>query len=60
MKQRDAMTDKHVETYTQDFRSYCIGGLLALILTALAFGLVVFEVLPNFERLIAISVLAVA
>jgi cytochrome o ubiquinol oxidase subunit IV len=56
----DAMTDEHVETYAQDFKSYCIGGLLALMLTALAFGLVIFEILPHFERLIALAILAVA
>jgi cytochrome o ubiquinol oxidase operon protein cyoD len=50
----DAMTDEHVETYAQDLKSYCIGGLLALMLTALAFGLVIFE------RLLALAVLAVA
>ena len=56
----DAMTHTHVETYARDFRSYCIGGVLALALTALAFWLVMFEILPDFERLIAISILAVA
>ena len=56
----DAMTDEHVETYAQDFRSYCIGGLLALVLTGLAFGLVIFEILPYLERLLALAVLAVA
>jgi cytochrome o ubiquinol oxidase operon protein cyoD len=56
----DAMTDEHVETHAQDLRSYCVGGILALALTALAFWLVIFEILPEFERLVAISVLAVA
>jgi heme/copper-type cytochrome/quinol oxidase subunit 4 len=46
----DAMTDEHVETYAQDLKSYCIGGLLALMLTALAFGLVIFEILPRYWR----------
>jgi len=54
-----AMTDEHVGTYAQDFRSYCIGGLLALVLTGMAFGLVIFEILPHFERLVALAVLAV-
>ncbi|MDG2273275.1 MAG: cytochrome o ubiquinol oxidase subunit IV [Halioglobus sp.] len=54
------MSHNHLETYARDFRSYCIGGILALALTALAFYLVVFEVLPGFERLVAISILAVA
>ena len=56
----DAMTDEHVETYAQDFKSYCIAGLLALMLTALAFALVIFEILPHLERLIALAILAVA
>jgi len=54
------MSHNHLETYARDFRSYCIGGILALALTALAFYLVVFEILPGFERLVAISILAVA
>jgi cytochrome o ubiquinol oxidase subunit IV len=49
-----------VDNHARDLRSYCIGGLLALILTAIAFALVAFEVLPTFERLVAIAVLAVA
>lgn len=48
-----------VETYEKDFRSYCIGGALALVLTAIAFALVAFEILPAFERLVAIALLAV-
>jgi cytochrome o ubiquinol oxidase subunit IV len=55
----DATTGITVETYEKDFRSYCIGGVLALILTAIAFALVVFEILPAFERLMAIALLAV-
>ena len=49
-----------IETYSRDLRSYCIGGLLALILTAIAFALVAFEILPTDERLVVIAILAVA
>jgi cytochrome o ubiquinol oxidase operon protein cyoD len=53
------VTDAGSETYAQDFRSYCIGGVLALVLTAIAFGLVAYDILPAVERLVAISILAV-
>jgi cytochrome o ubiquinol oxidase operon protein cyoD len=53
------VTDAGSETYAQDFRSYCIGGVLALVLTAIAFGLVAYDILPAVECLVAISILAV-
>ncbi|MBK6511584.1 MAG: cytochrome o ubiquinol oxidase subunit IV [Haliea sp.] len=53
------MSKPHVDSYAQDLRSYCIGGVLALLLTALAFALVAFGILPLFERLVALAVLAV-
>jgi cytochrome o ubiquinol oxidase operon protein cyoD len=52
-------TQTHVDSYAHDFRSYCIGGVLALLLTAIAFALVAFGILPLFERLVALAVLAV-
>lgn len=55
----EAMSKTHVDTYAHDFRSYCIGGVLALLLTALAFALVAFGSLPLFERLVALAALAV-
>jgi cytochrome o ubiquinol oxidase operon protein cyoD len=55
----DTTSTTHVETYAHDFRSYCIGGVLALLLTAIAFALVAFGILPLFERLIALAILAV-
>ena len=48
-----------VEDHRQDFRSYCTGGVLALVLTAIAFWLVAFGALPPFERLLAVALLAV-
>jgi cytochrome o ubiquinol oxidase operon protein cyoD len=47
------------ESYRHDFRTYCIGGVLALVLTGIAFWLVAFEVLPPLERLVGIAILAV-
>jgi cytochrome o ubiquinol oxidase operon protein cyoD len=48
-----------VDTHAHDLRSYAIGGVLALALTALAFWLVAFQVLPPFARLLVVAVLAV-
>lgn len=55
----EAIADTDIETYERDFRSYCIGGVFALVLTAIAFGLVALGLLPLFERLAAIAILAV-
>lgn len=55
----ETMTEASIETQEYDFRSYCIGGVLALILTGIAFWLVAFGVLPTFWRLVVVAVLAV-
>lgn len=48
-----------IESYQHDFRSYCIGGALALVLTGIAFWLVAFGIMPPLERLATVAVLAV-
>jgi cytochrome o ubiquinol oxidase operon protein cyoD len=55
----ETVTEAGVESHAHDFRTYSIGGLLALALTGIAFWLVAFEILPPFERLAAVAVLAV-
>jgi len=55
----EGIPEAHVETHGRDFRTYCFGGVMALVLTAIAFWLVAFGVLPPFERLVAVAVLAV-
>jgi len=55
----ETTTKPGVDSFKHDFRTYCIGGVLALALTGIAFWLVAFDVLPPFERLVAIAVLAV-
>lgn len=56
---RESSSKHTVESYSHDLRSYLIGGVLALVLTGIAFWLVAFGVLSSFERLVAIAVLAV-
>jgi cytochrome o ubiquinol oxidase subunit IV len=55
----ETRTDTQVNAQRRDFRSYCIGALSALLLTAIAFGLVAYNVLPAFELRVAVSLLAV-
>lgn len=56
---KQASTGTSAETYAHDLRSYAIGGVLALVLTALAFALVAFDIFATYERLAAIAGLAV-
>jgi cytochrome o ubiquinol oxidase operon protein cyoD len=55
----ETMTEASVDSHESDLRSYRIGGVLALVLTGVAFWLVAFGVLPTFERLAVVAVLAV-
>jgi cytochrome o ubiquinol oxidase operon protein cyoD len=56
---REPMSEAAAASYRHDVRSYCIGGVLALALTAIAFCLIAFELMPEFERLVTVAILAV-
>jgi len=56
---QEITSEASVESHRHDFRTYCIGGVLALMLTGIAFWLVAFGILAPFERLAAVAVLAV-
>ncbi|WP_048307386.1 cytochrome o ubiquinol oxidase subunit IV [Halomonas sp. PR-M31] len=47
------------ETLKGEFRDYCIGGVLALLLTMLAFALVAWNIFESWNRLISLSLLAI-
>lgn len=55
---RSQLPDSEAESPRQEYREYCIGGVLALVLTLIAFGLVASEWFGSLTRLIVITVLA--
>ncbi|MGC3872480.1 cytochrome o ubiquinol oxidase subunit IV [Halomonas sp. GXIMD04776] len=55
---RNGLPESEAEDPQREFRDYCIGGVLALILTALAFGAVAWSVFGSWQRLIALTLLA--
>lgn len=55
---RSALPESEAEDPRKEFRKYCIGGLLAVALTLLAFGLVYWHVFAPWTLLIVITVLA--
>ncbi len=55
---RQKLPESEAEDPRREFRDYCIGGLLALVLTALAFGFVAWDIFASWQRLIAITALA--
>lgn len=52
------LPESEAEDPRREFREYCIGGVLAVVLTLAAFGLVVSDLLDTPGTLIAIAVLA--
>lgn len=56
---RSQLPDSEAENPRQEYREYCIGGALALVLTLAAFGVVAAEWFAPLTRLILITVLAV-
>ncbi|KKN09924.1 hypothetical protein LCGC14_1041720 [marine sediment metagenome] len=55
----DQLPDSEAEDPRQEFREYCIGGILAVLLTLAAFGLVASHWLDTLGCLMVLTLLAV-
>lgn len=52
------LPESEAEDPRRELREYCIGGVLAVVLTLAAFGLVAFDLLEPLPRLVALGILA--
>lgn len=54
----EPLPDSEADDPRREFRDYCIGGILALLLTLTAFGIIAFNALDRMTSILVVSVLA--